>query len=465
MYLNLDKKHANALAIIDDSGNQFTYGDLIVTIDSWRSFFLENRKLVFLLCDNTAVFAATYVALIELKVVPLMLSADIDNGLLANLIDEYKPYCIIGTKPVERNDRLEVQTLCGTIVTIFNGASPSLHPDLALLFPTSGTTGSPKLVRHSYKNLNFSAQKVAEVFQVSDQSRPIAQLPIHYTMGLSVLTSHLYGGATVLLCKSALTDGKFWSFIKENEATSFTGVPYSFEVLTKLRLFRMQLPHLTLLSQGGGKLNEALWTTIVEESQKKRMQFLPTYGQTEGTARMAYCPPDFATQKTGTIGIPIPGGKFYLLDEQGSTISNTWTEGELVYEGDNVAMGYAYSKDDLSLDDIWKGKLHTGDLAKFDEDHFFYITGRKSRFLKLYGLRIGLDDVEQILKDTYDFDCAATGDDTLLKVLITDQKVVTLVHDFLVEKTGLFHKAIEVVYCEVIPRNAAGKVIYNVNRD
>ena len=335
-----------------------------------------------------------------------------------------------------------------------------LHDELSLLLSTSGSTGSPKLVRHSYKNIERNAQNVARFFELSNEDRPIAALPMHYTMGLSVILSHLYAGSTILLTKRSLMDREFWNFMKDHQATSFTGVPYSYEILYKLRFFRMELPALELLTQGGGKLSEKLFKAYADYAEEKGKRFIATYGQTEGTARMAYLPANQATDKIGSIGYAIPEGKLYIVNEEGEELTETEVEGEMVYEGPNVTMGYATKGEDLMKGDENNGILHTGDIVTRDADGAYYIIGRKNRFLKLYGLRVSLDDIEQLIKSSFNIDCACSGDDQKMIVRITDEALVQDVKAFIGDRTKLYHKVYEVVYVATILRNETGKVLY-----
>jgi len=126
-----------------------------------------------------------------------------------------------------------------------------------------------------------------------------------------------------------------------------------------------------------------------------------------------------------------------------------------------VTLGYAFSGEDLSKNDERKGVLPTGDIAVTDADGFFYIVGRISRFLKLYGLRIGLDDIEQLIFQTFGVETVCTGTDEKMKIYITNQEMIAVITDFVIQKTGLYHQAFEVLFIPQIPRNEVGKVIYN----
>jgi long-chain acyl-CoA synthetase len=460
MFLDIDKKDKLSIAAIDDEGLQMTYGEL----SSFPSEFyaaINKRTLIFILSENNIGSLAGYVASLSLHVVPLLLGATTDRELLQNLLTTYQPEFIwmpkrlqddFGYEPVfEKYDWVLVKTGFDTA---------PMHEDLSMLLPTSGSTGSPKLVRHSYSNISANAANVAAVFELTPHDRAIAILPMYYTMGLSVISSHLHAGATLLLVKSNLTDGSFWKFIKEHKATSFTGVPYSYDIMKKLRFFRMDLPDLTLLSQGGGKLSPELFTEFAEFAKNTGKRFIATYGQTEGTARMAYLPADMALEKVGSIGRAIPNGQLSIIDADGIETIEGEATGEMVYRGPNVTMGYAITRDDLTKGDERNGYLGTGDIAKRDADGYYYIVGRLSRFLKLFGTRVSLDETEQLIKAEFKLDCACTGNDEKMTIIITDENAGEQIVQFVSHKTGLFHKAFEVTVVEEIKRNDAGKVIY-----
>ena len=285
----------------------------------------------------------------------------------------------------------------------------------------------------------------------------MAILPMHYTMGLSVIASHLLAGATLLLSGRSLLDRGFWSMLKE--ATSFTGVPYSYELLMKMRFTRMDLPKLEVISQGGGKLTPEMFQALAEYARDKGKKFIATYGQSECTARMAYLPAELTLEKTCSIGFAEPGGQLSIVDAEGNETFEGEATGEMVYRGENVTLGYAYGVEDLQKGDENHGVMHTGDLARRDADGCYFIVGRLKRFLKIFGLRIGLDEVENLIKQEYKADCYCKGDDEKLVVLVTDPALVEALPGFIEEKTHLFHKNIEVRLVDAILRNEAGKVI------
>ena len=457
MFLNLDKKRKDRVAVIDDSGKSITYGE-ICDFSTLFGKHLPSRSLIFILSENRIGSLLGYTSALSNKIVPLILSAKTEHDLVFNLFEQYRPQYLWLPDELVSSFKGEVVFQAWDYSLVKTGyPSILLNEVLSLLLPTSGSTGSPKLVRHSYRNIEANADNVCRLFNLTEDEKAMAILPMHYTMGLSVITSHLYAGATVLLSARSLLDKGFWAMLKE--ATSFTGVPYSYEILMKLRFTKMDLPKLMTISQGGGKLSPEIFHALATYASEKGKRFIATYGQSECTARMAYLPAELALTKTCSIGYAEPGGKLSILDMDGNETFSGEAEGEMVYRGENVTLGYAETITDLMKGDENHGVMHTGDLARRDADGCYFIIGRLKRFLKIFGLRIGLDEVERMIKGQYHVDCYCKGDDQKLTILVTDPKMVGILPGFIEEKTNLFHKNIEVQVVDAILRNEAGKVI------
>lgn len=451
---------AGRLAAISESG-QFTYAELAGEAAQLAAR-VPGRSLVFQLCENTLGSLLGYVGFLNHRIVPVLLSADVKPDVLAELSAAYRPaFLWIPARKVGQFAGEAIWESHGYVLLKTGAASPNLYEDLGLLLTTSGSTGSPKLVRQSYANIRANAEAIAAYLGITGGERPITTLPMSYTYGLSIINSHLLTGATLLLTGSGVMQRQFWSFFKRHGATSFGGVPYTYEMLDKLRFFRMELPTLRTLTQAGGKLSPELHRAFAEHARSTGRRFVVMYGQTEATARMAYLPPEQALEKCGSMGIPIPGGRFELIDADGRLIQEPEVNGELVYHGPNVALGYAERGEDLAKGDEWGGVLATGDMAKRDRDGYYYITGRKKRFLKIFGNRVNLDETERMVKTRFaGLDCACTGVDDRMSVFITDESMARPVQEFLAEKTGLNPTAFVAKVLERIPMNEAGKTLY-----
>ncbi|MCF8427116.1 MAG: AMP-binding protein [Bacteroidia bacterium] len=460
MIFDIDIKEPSTVALKDDGGNILKYGELANILRD-KSDILPKRSLVFVLADNSTSVVSFLITCFENKWVPLLLNGDLDSLLLENYIHTYKPNAIFS---MGLNLGLDVYKTIGWDnykIDSINSENLDLHDDLSFLLPTSGSTGSPKLVRHSYNNIIFSAKSVSSFFEIQTSDVGLGILPVYYTMGFSVITSHLQAGAKVVLSNYSLTDRGFWDILKNDGITILTGVPYTFEVMFKMRFERIKIESLRIISQGGGKLSESLWNGLQVYAEKNNIQFIPTYGQTEGTARMSYLESESVKEKIGSIGKAIPGGYFDILGENNTIIEEIEASGELIYRGDNVTLGYAEALQDLSKGDERFGVLNTGDIVRRDKDSFYFIIGRKKRFLKIFGLRISLDEVESLIKNNFETDCYASGDDTSLKVFTTNIDIVDELKMWLSSKLNLFHQAIHIDFIEEIPRNTAGKVIFN----
>ena len=461
IFSNISQQYSEHIAAINEAGDVLTYRDL-GEFSARISSLIEKRTLVCCLCENSIAAMSGYVAFVENKIVPIMVEGSIDKDLLENICTIYEPEYIWLSS--DRSDLFDSRDIVFSfdnysLIRIGQKAQFPLHGDLAILLSTSGSTGSPKFVRVSYANLKANAASIAEYLGIQSLDRPITTLPMSYSYGLSIINSHLIQGATILLTAKSVIERDFWSFIKNQRATSLSGVPFTFEILKKLRFFKMDLPYLKTLTQAGGKMHNELsqeFSCFCRDNDKK-MFFM--YGQTEATARMSYLAPNESISKLGSIGIAIPGGDFSLVDDQGNVVNQNNESGELVYKGKNVSMGYASGAQDLIRGDENCGVLMTGDLALRDDDGFYYIVGRKKRFIKLYGNRINLDETEQLIKSITP-SVACVGYDGKMTIYLTDEKFKDQVKSFISKKTGINMRGFDIKVIEEIPKTTSGKTIY-----
>lgn len=456
-------KYDSKMALISEEGISLTYAELNNEVQELVKLLVP-RTLMFAFCSNTIGSVCGYLGALNAKTVPYLLEAHTNEELVKNLIEVYQPAYLYMPKEIapEYAQYEAVYEKYEYVLyrTNFEKSYP-LHEDLAQLLGTSGSTGSPKLVRQSYRNIQANAESIAQYLELDDTERPVTTLPMNYTYGLSIINSHLLVGGTILLTQKPIVGKDFWDFMKANKATSFGGVPYTYEMLKRVRFFRMDLPDLRTMTQAGGKLAPELHREFAQYAQEKGKHFIVMYGQTEATARMSWLPYDKSLEKYGSMGIAIPGGKFSLIDVDGNEIEEPEVTGELVYEGPNVTLGYAICGEDLIKGDERCGRLETGDMAKRDADGFYYVVGRKKRFLKLFGNRINLDEIDRMIKAQFeDLDCASTGTDECMEVYITDESCSEAVKEFLMDRTHINASAIRIYVIDAIPKNEAGKTLY-----
>lgn len=449
-------KFQDRVAFIDKD-TQYTYGEIA---DIYSSVFkdIKTRSLVGIIAGNNIESLVCYIWALNTKNVPIMLGADM-WGLL-EILKLYQPHFIWKPKDTE---------ILGDIVATFgeytlirnpNAKNCDLHNELALLLSTSGSTGSQKFVRISYKNILENTKSIVEYLNLTHDDSTITSLPLHYSFGLSNINTHLFVGGRVLVSAESFIQEKFWHLMEQHKVSTLAGVPYSFEILDKIKIYQKELPYLRKLLQAGGKLSEKLHKKFAEYAKKHNKEFFVMYGQTEASPRMGYLPPKMALEKVGAMGVAIPRGAFMLLNENGEKINEPNTAGELVYMGENVALGYAFNREDLQKGDEFCGVLNTGDMAQFDENRIFYIIGRKSRFVKVYGNRVSLDELEHSIKHAFGgLECACGGVDDKITIFIT-KDLREEVKKFVVVASGLHFSAFTIRVIESLPKNAAGKIIY-----
>ena len=329
-----------------------------------------------------------------------------------------------------------------------------LHPDLALLLSTSGTTGSPKLVRLSRDNVASNTAAIADYLALTPADRAITTLPLHYCYGLSVLHSHLVAGASVVLTDLSVVDECFWELFNCTGATSFAGVPHTFDLLATSGFEIRDLPHLRQVTQAGGRLDPDAVRRWSRFGRSHGWDLVVMYGATEATARMAYLPPDLAEDHPAAIGVAVPGGHL-RLDEAADDRPGV---GELVYSGPNVMLGYAASPADLALGRD-TDELRTGDLAR-QVDGLFEVVGRRNRYGKVFGLRIDLEAVERHLRAEVDRHARVVATDHAVHVFLPSGRGSVAARSLTTDQCGVPAHAVRVTVLPQVPVTSNGKTDY-----
>jgi acyl carrier protein len=429
---------ASAVATAD---RILTYRELADEVRCRTASLAGRRELILLETRNDLPTLVTYLAALAGRHVVLPLPAGGDHR---SVVETYRPTLIV------RN---------GIITEGPRRSTPDLHRDLAVLLSTSGSTGSPKLVRLSRANLAANAESIATYLGISRTDMAATTLPMSYCYGLSVVHSHLLRGAGLILTEHSVVDDEFWQAFRQHRGTSFAGVPHTFELLDRIGFEAMTLPDLRYVTQAGGRLDPDRVRHFADLGSRRGWEFFVMYGATEATARMAYLPPDLARDHPESIGIPIPGGSFRIEPVDGMPDGT----GELCYRGPNVMMGYAHVAADLA-GDAGVDELRTGDLARRRPDGLYEIVGRSDRFVKLYGLRIDLQRVESALH-TAGVTAICTDGDGLLLVGAADRPEGCDVAQAAADAAGLPRAAVRVVDVDDVPRLSTGKPDYHRLRE
>lgn len=416
----------------DDTGRVLRYGDLAWLGAEWQAR-LPGRRLVLLTCANTVPHLAAYTGLRAAGHVVVLLPGSIAQSTLDDLAETYRAEALV--RADETGD---------ISLTELRPAEGGLHHDLGVCLSTSGSTGSPKLVRYSDDRLAANAHSIRSYLQIGADDVAMAHLPFEYSFGLSVVHSHVAAGARLLLSDHSVMQKPFWQRLAQ--ATSIAGVPFHFEMLLRMRLESSDLPALRVLTQAGGHLPPPLVAQVHDIAERRGWKFHVMYGQTEAGPRISWLPHDLLTRWPGCIGQAIPGVTIRL------------EEGELVVESPSIMMGYALGRDDLARGDDMRGRLVTGDLAEEAGPGIFRITGRKSRFLKIQGNRVSLQDIEtRLFEAGHEVHCV--GRDDLLVLCTTDPDTETI-RQAAVMLFSFPARSLNVKGLPDIPRRANGKIDY-----
>ncbi|MBT2400482.1 AMP-binding protein [Streptomyces sp. ISL-100] len=442
--------HGDRTAVITADG-PVSYRELAARVDATARSLGRERRLVLLVAANTVDALVVHLAALAAGHPVLLVPGDHPEAV-RSLIEAYDPDVVAHPDGGEwvLDERRDV-------------SAHTLHPDLALLLSTSGSTGSPKLVRLSHENLQANAESIAEYLDIRDADRAATTLPMHYCYGLSVIHSHLLRGAAVILTSRSVTDACFWELFRTARGSSLAGVPYTFDLLDRVGFATMDLPHLRYITQAGGRLAPERVARYAALGRAAGWDLFVMYGQTEATARMAYLPPDLAETRPEAAGIAIPGGSFRLQPLPDWPGEST---GELVYAGPNVMLGYAESPEDLGLGRT-VDELHTGDIARRTPDGLYELVGRRSGFAKILGLRIDPQQVEVMLERHGVTSCCTADDDALVVAVAGDPDALdpARVRRLVSAECGLPARAVRVRVLPQLPRLATGKPDYRAIRE
>lgn len=447
--INLVSQNKSLLFTDAETGMSLSMGELLVA-----DLGLNNpSSLVFLYLDNSLNALIAFWNFMQSGHTLALLSPEMKPGFKENLEHLYAPNYIYDPTRTAVTGFI-MRNFVHKLSLFESQTSPcyTIHPQIKLLLSTSGTTGSPKFVKLSEDNVIQNALSIKDYLPICSTDVTPLNLPIYYSYGLSVLTSNSLSGGTVVATNKDIMMKEFWNDFETFGYTSLAGVPFVYEMLYRIGFTKKTYPSLRYLTQAGGRLNEKTVSHFADYSKINIIKFYVMYGQTEATARMSYLEPEFLQYKPGSIGKPIKNGNF-TIDPETS---------ELCYQGPNVFGGYASSFTDLETYSSSR-LLHTGDLGRIDSDGFFYITGRQKRFVKLFGTRVNLDEVEALLKNKFfgeSFVCLGLEDKKMLIGQIAgsiDEKIIT---DYLVSELKLHPSVFRVENMPLVPLTSNGKPDY-----
>jgi acyl-CoA synthetase (AMP-forming)/AMP-acid ligase II len=347
-------------------------------------------------------------------------------------------------------------------------SSRAAGDDLAALMFTSGSSGTPRGVMVTHRNIIANTASIVEYLGLTADDRIMAVLPFHYCFGASLLHTHLAVGGSLVVDNRFMYPEVVLRRMQETNCTGFAGVPSHYQILLRRSgLRQMTFPHLRYVQQAGGHLAPALARELREALPNSQVFLM--YGQTEATARLSYLPPHLLDKKPGSIGCGIPGVTLKVLDESGVPV-RPGEVGEIVAEGDNVTCGYWQAPEE-SAHYFRDGRLHTGDLATVDEEGFIYIVDRAKDFVKCGSKRVSCRQIEEHLLEFRDLvEAAVIGipDDVLgeaVQAFVVPREPAAADHledrvlAFCAEHFPPHLRPRSVVCVSALPRNDSGKVL------
>ncbi len=439
---------AEAPALLDDHSQKWlTYGQLEVEVSAFAAKLPATRSLVFLYLRNNINSVVAFLGALRAGHAVALLDADLPTASKLELEQLYCPEVTIS---------VPLEGVCNVACNAHQNGD--IHPDLAVLLSTSGSTGDPKFVRLTEENLASNASAIGKVLGITAESVAAAHLPLHYSYGLSVLTSHLAAGAAVLLTQKGFMDRDFWPLIKAHKINHFPGVPFHFEMMNRLGFNRLGLDGIQTLTQAGGRLDTEIKQAAHTFMESVGGKFYVMYGQTEAAPRITTLShADFADHNS-SVGPALEGGTLHIRDENGGAVS-PGEEGQVYYHGPNVMMGYAANRADLVRGNELQSWLSTGDIGFLDKKGRLTLTGRTGRMGKVYGLRVNFDAIEK-LAQTVESSAVLQKDNSVVTFHTGDDTEQSAMLDLYKKHFTLPFMAYKFVVLDELPTTERGKLDY-----
>ena len=461
---------ANLETRISDGTNAFTLEDFRSDVADWL-FQIKPRSVVVVLGENVAEVAGAILLLIESGMIVLLVDRDSSDDYVAGLSSKFEASYILSSAAHRVGSSVEwfpEGEVHGQLkLTQCRGSRISLG-NTSLLLPTSGSTGSSKLVSISNTNIQVNASQIVDALEISREDNCLITLPLSYTYGLSMLLSHASVGSTLTLHQGSPIDRNLRETVHNGAITCLGGVPANYEIWNRLGWFDSPpSPRIRLMHQAGGHLRRDLNQKVAQHAFEYAYRFAVMYGQTEATARMTVVREEHMLSKMGSVGSPVKDGEVNIVPLDGSpgveidgdseVSKETRLEGEVIFRGANVASGYAENFEDLEKDRL-ESDLHTGDTGYVDSDGVLFITGRLKRIAKISGIRINLDDIERLCH-AYSPECAAVEINEQIVLFGVGIKPEVVVAEVL-GRTQLNRRTFKVLTVGSLPRLANHKIDY-----
>lgn len=271
--------------------------------------------------------------------------------------------------------------------------------DLAMLVYTSGSTGNPKGVMMTHKNMVHAATSITTYLEARADDVVLSVLPLAFDYGLYQLLMCVMKGATLVLERSFAFPQKVLPLLASERVTGFPLVPTMAAMIVQLRRFDPAWADgVRYLTNTAAALPPAHILRLQEIFPNARV--FSMYGMTE-SKRCTYLPPEQLARRPDSVGIAIPGTQAWVADDAGRPVA-PGVVGELVVRGGHVMQGY-WRNEEATARTLrpgrypWERVLHTGDLFRADTEGYLYFVGRKDDIIKSRGEKVSPKEVENVL--------------------------------------------------------------------
>ena len=411
----VDRLGENSRLIEAASGKTLGAADISGLIVGFANYFLSvglsPGDRVILRCGVNPPSALAYLGAVYAGIVPILLDERThDFGGL--LFERTKAGAAWSLKPFRRefphnNGVLQLDGLCEPCSAGSLEPAPREKDDLAVLMPTSGSTGVPRFVMVSHGNLVANTEAIIRSQHLGTDERAMLIMPVSYCFGASILHTHLYQGGGVVFDSRFMFPDRVMQAINHYGCTTFAGVPTVYNILLRRSNIRtMALSSLRRFLQAGGALDPGSIESL--RNIVPNANFFVMYGQTEATARISCLPCERLKEKLGSAGLPLDNIQVRVVKEDGQDIEDR-DIGEIQVSGPSICSGYL-DEPEATRNKFSHGWLRTGDLGYRDEEGYLWIKGRISDFVKIRGYRVALADVEARVHSVPGVgECAATA--------------------------------------------------------
>jgi acyl-CoA synthetase (AMP-forming)/AMP-acid ligase II len=429
--------------------------------------------------ENSPFFVTAYLGAIRAGLVAVPFQTDIQPETFAKIVADAEIKTIFVSQRFGNRLQPWAQELGVTLLPEARwqdppetaASLPEITPerDLAALMFTSGSTGAPKGVMVTHRNIECNSRDIIDYMGLQPADRVMVVLPFHYCFGASLLHTHLMAGGSVVLNNDfRLYPETVLREIQQRECTGLAGVPSVYQLLLRKSRFReLAFPKLRWFQQAGGKLPNPCIAEVLESFPQVRFYLM--YGQTEATARLSYLPPERLSDKLGSIGLGLPSTKLEVLKPDGTAVMPGSAEtGEIVATGDNIALGYWHDPAETARF-FRNGRLYTGDIARVDGDGFIFIVEREREMIKSGGNRVSAKEVEDVIaeiREVVEVAVLGTPDDLLGEAIqaclvLAPQARMTPeeVKSHCRKRLPAFKVPENVFFLKALPQNSSGKVL------